>query len=89
MFNIKKEKFTIKKGKKDKCPICLKQINNKNRWVRFHVRYNPQIVVIACKWCNFTEWVLRNNIEHRNYGVITPYRINRVIQFQNKFGVNL
>lgn len=68
------------------CPICRRKVTNKNMWVRYHVRYNPVIEIYACKWCNFTEFLLRNNI-HRTSPNITPERIEKVINYQKKFGI--
>jgi len=88
-YKTTKNTLKIKKTKKDVCPICKKQLSAKNRWVKYHVSYKPEIMILACKWCNFTEWVLRNNIKNRNYGVLTPHRVQSVIDYQEKFGVQL
>jgi len=45
--------------KNDVCPICSRKITKKNCWVRYHVSYSPQLVVLACKYCNFAEYGLR------------------------------
>lgn len=56
-------------------------------WVRYHVRYTPPIVVLACKYCNFTEWGLRNGITRIKCANIN--RIIKVSHFSEKFGEHI
>lgn len=42
-----------------KCPICQEKIVFPNCYVRYHVRYKPPIVILACKYCNATEYKIR------------------------------
>lgn len=46
--------------KYEQCVICLQKIRKPNVLLRFHVRYDPPIVILACKYCNFVEWQLRH-----------------------------
>lgn len=45
-----------------KCPICLLPIKKPNKWVRYHVRYNPPLVILACSFCNGTEMRIRRGL---------------------------
>jgi len=72
--------------KKNKCPICRYFIVAPNVWVRYHVSYDPQIVIMACKYCNYVENCLRNNkpVSLSQYG-----RIEKVINYHKKLGFKL
>lgn len=75
-------RITLKKG--DKCPICRYIIRKPNCWVRFHVKYNPPIVILACKYCNFAEFGLRTG------EYLTPRALHRtweVSSYMRRFGV--
>jgi len=47
---------------KGQCPICRKKVVSPNVWVKYHVRYEPPIVILACRFCNWTERQLRRGI---------------------------
>lgn len=47
--------------KTEKCVICGLTIVPPNSWLRYHIKYNPPIVIMACKYCNYTEFCIRNN----------------------------
>ena len=74
--------------KYDVCPICKKKVQKPNTWVVYHVRYDPPITIIACKFCNFAEWALRNDVDIR-YNRFTNMRVPYVINLQKKFNINL
>jgi len=78
----------IKRVKNDTCPICRKPIKGDNTWVRYHIRYEPELVILACKYCNFVEYSLRNNIPIPPQA-INMHRINKVIALHSRFGVQL
>lgn len=77
----------IPRKKDDVCPICSKKVTKKNPWVRYHVRYEPPLVVMACKFCNYTEFCIRNNIPLRHF--LGTFRVHKVVAFHNKIGVQL
>jgi len=80
----------ITKTKKDKCPICYKKVAGKNGWCKYHITYKPEKTILACKFCNFTEFILRNSIKREfGGGVLTPWRVDRVVAYHAKFGVKL
>jgi len=73
----------LKKG--DKCPICDYKILAPNCWVRFHVKYDPPIVILACKYCNYVEYCRRNGYKYpMNYG-----RNSKLISYMSKFSIDL
>jgi len=74
--------------KKEICPICHKKVTPPNSWVRFHVRYNPVIEIMACKFCNFAEYCLRKNLK-LGYNGFTASRMPLVIAYQKKFDITL
>ena len=77
----------IKTEKNDVCPICRKCIVSPNCWVVYHVSYEKQIVVLSCKYCNYVEFLLRNNIKRNSTAVMC--RITSVIAFQKRFNIIL
>lgn len=77
----------MKAKKGDICPICKNKILGKNVWVMYHIRYNPPLVILACKFCNFTEFCLRNGIKGTN--ALTIKRVNKVINYQKKFNIKI
>jgi len=70
------------------CPICYKKIIPPNILLEYHIRYTPPLIIMACKWCNFAEYGLRNNL-NLSYNKETVKRIPHVIKFQAKFGIKL
>lgn len=83
-------RIPIKKG--DICPICTRKIVKPNVWVRFHVKYFPEIVILACKYCNLIENCLRNGkpIPFLKRNDFTPNRLSRaekVVQYMGKFNI--
>lgn len=83
-------KIQLKKG--DKCPICRRNIVKPNCWIRFHIEYNPEKVILACKYCNLIERQLRlrQNISFNTRNPHTPNRPARsemVVQYLKKFGI--
>jgi len=67
-------------------------------WVRFHVRYGERpIVILACKYCNWLEMVLRTKaydrlgaFEKRSpYQPHRPSRQEMLISYMKKFGIDL
>jgi hypothetical protein len=42
-----------------KCPICKLPVVAPNRFVRFHIRYKPPLIIMACQYCNDTEHAIR------------------------------
>lgn len=87
--------MTIKKrhDTKQKCPICYNLVIKPNVWVKYHIRYSDpisqtgEITIIACKFCNFTEFCLRNSIITKHKSVLS--RIDKVIAFHKRFGIKL
>jgi len=80
-------KIRKQKKEKERCPICLFKIVSPNVWVQYHISYKPPLVVLACKYCNFCEYNIRNGLDRTKS--MTFLRIQRVISFSKKFGVNL
>lgn len=74
----------IKTNKNDRCPICDFFITPPNCWVKYHVRYNKEISILACKYCNYTEYCLRTN---QKGGKQVLKRFKKVLQYQAKFNV--
>lgn len=70
---------------KTRCPICMLTIRKVlgNRLVEYHIRYEKPIVILACKFCNYVEFQLRNKIEPRD-----TYREKMVRAFHKKFGIS-
>lgn len=78
----------IKTEKGDRCPICKYTIVGENCWVRFHIKYKPNILILACKYCNYGEYLLR--VGHT--GFISPEiakRSESICTFMARFGVQL
>lgn len=74
-------KIPLNKG--DKCPICDKLIIKPNTWVKYHISYNPEMVILACKYCNYTEYCLRTG--QKGGRSLSKLRVARVIQLQGRF----
>jgi len=90
---LKKDKKNEKRGK---CPICSSKTTAKNPLVVYHIRYNPPLVILACKFCNFTEYALRNNyplprcaIQINKYKIESIPRAKKVILYHNKLGIKI
>lgn len=77
--------MVIKYKKGEKCPICHKKVISPNCWVNYHVNYDPPIVITACKWCNFAEFVIRNKYTLQ-FNKFTNERIPYVKEFHKKYG---
>lgn len=75
----------IKKG--GICPICFKKITKPNIWVIYHISYAPQMQILACKYCNYIEYCLRN--KKKANILLSKIRVERVIAYQRKFGIIL
>lgn len=74
-------------SKNEKCVICGLKIVPPNAWVKYHVRYDPPICVLACKYCNYTEFCLRNG---RFLSKETRKRYNKVLEYHLlKFNLNI
>jgi len=76
----------------DICPICYRMITGNNCWVRFHVKYKPEMVVLACKYCNFIELCLRLRLpvpfsKRSPYNPLRKSRAERVVDYMARFGV--
>lgn len=59
MKKFRKYKRWKKGKKKRRCPICGRRFK---RYVRYHVSYSPEFVIMACRRCNQVEWKLRHNL---------------------------
>lgn len=70
------------------CPICWCKPTKKNPFVRYHIRYNPPLEIYACKYCNWVEHCIRNEIFLKTTKV-NFHRINSVINYHKKFNVLL
>lgn len=70
------------------CPICQKSIVPPNEWVKYHIRYSPPLVIMGCKYCNFIEYQLRNNLPFKR-GYADMHRIKKVIGLHSSFGIKL
>jgi len=82
--------------KKEICPICNTKVRKPNEFVKYHLRYSPELTIMACKYCNFTEYALRNNkplppcgyaVKYKAYDQLT--RASKIIRFHNKLGLKL
>lgn len=69
--------------KKDFCPICGYKIVAPNVWVTYHIRYNPPLTILACKYCNYTEFLLRNEFKLTRR---TKYRAYKILKYHEKLG---
>jgi len=83
-------KIQTKKG--DKCTICRRNIVPPNCWVRYHIKYSPEMVILACRHCNYIEKCLRTGIPvpFNRRSVYNFNRLSRaecVIDFMRKFDV--
>jgi len=81
-------KLLIKTKKGEICPLCAMPMRNGNYLVRYHVRYSPPIEILACRFCNYTEYVLRTGKVDR-VRCATDTRIFAIKSFHFKFGVIL
>jgi len=63
------------------CPICMQQ--NKVL-VRYHVRYEKPIVILACKACNLAERCMRLHIGHE---FVSGIRFFAVREYHKKLGI--
>jgi len=82
----------IKTKKGDTCPICLRKVIKPNAWVKFHIKYSPELTVLACKYCNFVEFALRTGkpipfVRENPYNKFRLTRALRVIQFMGRFDI--
>lgn len=82
----------IKTKKGDICPICRRQIISPNMWVRYHIKYTPEMVILACKYCNLIEKQLRNGepvaFSRRNeFSPNKLTRAERVIEYMKIYEV--
>lgn len=50
------------------CPICGKEPAKRGGWVTYHISYDPEITLDACKSCNFLEYLLRHHKSIKKYG---------------------
>jgi len=76
---------TKNKISQDICVICGLKISPPNYLVAYHIRYKPTpLVILACKYCNWTEYCLRNE-EKGGKEVLRRFR--QVIRYQSKFGI--
>lgn len=75
---------------RETCPICREKPIGKNCWVRYHISYKPELVILACKYCNFIENKLRH-CEPISKNVWTKEwkRANKIIKFHEKFGLKI
>jgi len=80
------EKKTTKKSD-HVCPVCGEKVLPPNEWVRFHIRYEPPLVVLACSYCNFAEYIFRTlRQKHLKLNeVLTPERYKRMQTFMRLF----
>lgn len=69
-----------KQQKIGSCPVCGLVPRGSNRFVRYHIRYSPPLVVLACSYCNMVERLLRLGV-----GVFDPVRAGAVAAFQMRF----
>jgi len=70
----------------DTCPICDMALRLPNRWVRYHVSYEPEMVILACKYCNLVEQRLRTRLPVPS-GLLS--REIKVIIYHKKYGLKL
>lgn len=67
------------------CPICEIKPNKKNIFVRYHVRYRPEICIMACKYCNYGEKYLRGKVD--SIGPFIFKRLNKIRNYHLKLGI--
>lgn len=84
------------KGYKNLCPICGCSITKKNPLVVYHIRYHPPLVILACKYCNYTEYSLRKSyplprcaIYTNRYKINSVPRAKKVILYHDKLGLKI
>jgi len=84
-------------GFKNTCPICSARVTKKNPLVVYHIRYSPPLVILACKYCNYTEWALRKksyplpacSIKTNPYKMQSIPRAKKVILYHHKLGLKI
>ncbi len=77
-------KINLERG--DICPICEMVIKNENYWQPYHISYVPELVILACKYCNFLEWAIREDKEVLNeLNESMQTRKHAVLNFITKF----
>jgi len=68
------------------CPICQQKILGKNCWVKYHISYDPEMTILACKYCNHCEYLLRKNLK-------IPFkyykRASKIIKFHDKLDIQI
>jgi len=74
------------KTQKSRCPICLLGVFSPNTWVKYHIRYDPPIVIMACKYCNYVEWAMRNG---HSLPARHEYRSRQIVALHQRMGVKL
>lgn len=80
--------MNIKQTKFDKCVICFRRVYKPNILLKYHIRYNPPLIIIACKYCNYAEKALRTGYLER-CGFQTRTRFYRVSLFHKRFKISL
>jgi len=74
----------MQKYRRPQCPICLRPVRRPNMLLRYHVRYEPPIVILACRYCNYVEYLLRNK-----KSVVDATRAFLVTRYMLRFGIQL
>jgi hypothetical protein len=80
-------KLKINKEEGDICPICEMEIKGKNGWVRYHVSYKPEIVILACKYCNKIERVIRLGLPIDTINDTDMARRMAILNLNTKFSI--
>ena len=70
------------------CGICQESILPPNRILRYHVQYDPPIIVMACEKCNAVEIHLRRQSkikkgQLKKFGLYRYQRVQKVAQASN------
>lgn len=68
------------------CPICYQKPVAKNNWVIYHISYSPVQVIMACKYCNWVENLLRT----KKVIPLKQYERSKLVQkYHLKFNIKL
>jgi len=85
---LSKKPLNIKTKKGDICPVCEQRIKKPNFWVRYHIAYQPNMCILACRYCNYTEYAIRTSKVDR-IRCATPARVYRVLNYHRRYNIIL
>ncbi len=69
------------------CPICNEKLKPK-KTCKYHICYNPEIIVVACTACNLEEYLLRLNKNTKNSKrreKVREYQLKHAPKYYHKY----